>query len=45
MRQDLDADGAAQMRPKTNLLLALLDRVLEIVVDALHDGVFSNFAD
>ena len=44
MRQDLDADGAAQMRPKSNLLLSLLDRVFEVVVNALHDR-FLDFVD
>jgi hypothetical protein len=39
MRQDFDADVAAQVRPQANLLLTRLDGVFEMVDGHVH-GVF-----
>jgi hypothetical protein len=38
--QNLDADGATQMRPEAYLLITTLDGLFEFVVNALHDHLF-----
>jgi hypothetical protein len=45
MGQYFNADGTAQMGPQANLFLAVLNGVLEVVVNASHGVIGSEFVD